>query len=299
VQNRLNKTLTKLGLTKQPRRAQSNTTRVTKVRSAPKVARTTRVSKAATQAAPAVAKRPSAAPKERNLHAQLKGLNSLNRNANGFFNGNDPKLDPFRAFVAASVEGAAIEDALNVAQEDVAAQQVVVDALLAGLEITPTEELSTRDALDDARADLLASEPDLDAETRADWEQELASLDEALGALDRLDTLEGTLEETQVAADESGEAVSPEALREAIAASYNTQGNRSVAPEEISDEVVEFVSDKLGIGEADGFIDVALERAAEEEETADAGEDPLDPETIVTDPEAETEIDPLLIADET
>ena len=36
----------------------------------------------------------------RNLSAELKGLNSLNRNINGLVNSSDPKMDGFRALLA-------------------------------------------------------------------------------------------------------------------------------------------------------------------------------------------------------
>lgn len=55
--------------------------------------------------------------KTQSLHAELKGLNSLNRNINGLLNSSDPKMDAFRDLVNADAEPSEqeLQDAIEVA----------------------------------------------------------------------------------------------------------------------------------------------------------------------------------------
>jgi len=258
LKTKFKNTLTKLGLTKQKVR----TAKV--VRKSPTKGVKSPQKMQKVSASPA--KNAVAAPREKNLHAQLKGLNSLNRNANGFFNGNDPKLDPLREFVASSAAYAGLESALLDAQANQAENQALLDEVAAELGLTSTDLAEQRAELENLQEGLLADEPELDDPTRSEWEAQLAAVE---GGLDAVDVVEGdasAVTSAETALDEAEDDVSDETLRDAIAASMNSTGSGTVAPEEISDEVVEFVSDKLGVGDADGFIDVAVEEAESEDE---------------------------------
>lgn len=277
LKKQMNNTLAKLGLTKK----KTKTTRV--VRAAkPKAAK-----KQVTQASAV------AVPKKKPLQAELKGLNSLNRNVNGFLNGNDKKLNPLRDFVMASAGVAALQTNLADANEQLALSQETLDGIVAELGLTGTDTETQREELTALESALLADEPALDAENRAAWEEELAAVQSGLDAVDQVDADREAVEfaETEVA-DAEG-ATSDEALREAIAESMSATGNRTVAAEDVSDEVFDFVSDKLGVGDAEGYIDVVVEREA----NASEDDDVLEPIEVL-DPETEVE-DPLLVPSDT
>ncbi|EPX80101.1 hypothetical protein [Litoreibacter arenae] len=281
LKTKFNNALTKLGLKKKKTRVSSG------VRTAPKktVKPTRQVQKAR---APQVA-RPVAAPREKNLHAQLKGLNSLNRNANGFFNGNDPKLETLRAYVASSAAFAGLESVVSLAQSDLADSQAVLDDVVAELELSSDDLTEQRSELESLQEVLLADEPELDDPARSDWEAELATVESGLDAVAEVDAASEAVASAEEALEEAEDDVSENALRDAIAASMNSTGNGTVAGDDLSDEVVDFVSDKLGIGDTVGFINVAVEKAEAEEELAEesdgsAGDDPAEDELIVTEP---------------
>jgi hypothetical protein len=225
-------------------------------------------------------KKPVAAPREKNLHAQLKGLNSLNRDANGFFNGNDPKLDPLREFVASSVTYSGLENALVVAQADLAENQALLDELATELGLTSNDPAEQRIELENLQEDLLADEPALDDPTRSEWETELAAVESGLDVVDEVNADADAVASAETALEDAENDVSEDALRDAIATSMTSTGSGTVAAEDLSDEVVGFVSDKLGFGDAEGFIDVAIEEAESEDE-------------LVEDSEVSVEVDPI------
>ena len=277
LKTKFKNTLTKLGLTKQKVR----TAKVLRKAPAKSVKAPQKVHKV--NASPT--KKPVVAPREKNLHAQLKGLNSLNRNANGFFNGNDPKLDPLREFVASSAAYAGMENALVDAQADLAENQSLLDEVAAELGLTSTDLAEQLTELENLQVDLLADEPELDDPTRSEWEAQLAAVE---GGLDAVDAVEGDADavtSAEMALEDAEGDVSEEALRDAIAASMNSTGSKTVSPEDLSDEVVEFVSDKLGVGDADGFIDVAVEEAESEDELIEVLEDSAEVDPVEGDAE--------------
>ncbi len=269
----LNNTLTKLGLKK--RTAKSTKQKVVRaskpVQSKPKKPVAQKVAKA----------KPEVAPREKNLQAQLKGLNSLNRNANGFFNGKDPKLATLRDFVAASVLASGLAGDLALAEEGLAAKEQALGALLSELGVTNTELDGQRTELEGRREELLANEPAIDDPSRTEWEAEVASVDAGLGAIS---DVEGGLEavaDARDAVDQSADETDETALREAIAAAMNATGSKTITPEEVSPEVVDFVSDKLGVGDAHGFIDEGILREEE------AGDDVAEDDTLIEEDDEE------------
>jgi hypothetical protein len=258
LKTKFKNTLTKLGLTKPKVR----TAKV--LRKAP--AKSVKAPQKMHKVNASLTKKPVAAPREKNLHAQLKGLNSLNRNAKGFFNGNDPKLDPLREFVASSAAYAGLESALFDAQADLAENQALLDEVAAELGLTSTDLAEQLTELENLQEDMLADEPELDDPTRSEWEGQLSAVEDGLDAAVAVEGGADAVTSAETALDEAEGDVSDEALRDAIAASMNSTGNDTVAPEDLSDEVVEFVSDKLGVGDADGFIDVAIDEAESADE---------------------------------
>jgi hypothetical protein len=87
--------------------------------------------------------------KERNLKAQLGGLNSLKRNINGLMNSSDPRMDGIREFIVASVALDAAEAESAAAIEAFLAAKGDYLDLLDELNLTPdTTPASLREQID-------------------------------------------------------------------------------------------------------------------------------------------------------
>ncbi|WP_281857918.1 hypothetical protein [Litoreibacter halocynthiae] len=268
LRTKFKSTLAKLGIAKQKTRT------VKVVRKAP--AKAAKSSQNVRKVTGSPAKKPIAAPREKNLHAQLKGLNSLNRNSNGFFNGKDPKLDPLRKFVASSAAYTGLESALQDAQAELTENQALLDEIATELGLSSDNLAEQRTEFEKLQDALLADEPELDDPDRSNWETQLAAVESGLDAVEKVEANADAVTSAEVDLEEAQGNVSDEALRDAIAASMNSTGSETVNPEELSDEVVEFVSDKLGVGEADGFIDVAVEEAESEDDIIEYLGEPAD-----------------------
>ena len=96
------------------------------------------------------------APKPKNIHAQLKGLNSLKRNINGMMNSADPRMAQLRAYITANGDVKATGAALAAAEQNVTDTQKALDdlnaqrtALLA--ESPPPADLDAQLAVLDAK----------------------------------------------------------------------------------------------------------------------------------------------------
>ena len=242
----------------------------------------------------------SLGPKPKNLHARLKGLNSLNRNINGLMNSSDPKMDLFREFVMA---GADYEISLT----DFAALVSDIetggtfDALLATLglgtgassqeiygKIAELTALSTAtepvqgDYLDDAAYlialaewDPTGTDPEPVAgdhpDTNAFNDAQSAWSTSTTDAADTLAVLDAGLVAAAADVTAAGDASSENALIEAMVAGLNATGAGPVTAEDMDPDMVDWVSAQMGVGDADGFIDAYLTKLGEDEAAITVG----------------------------
>lgn len=73
----------------------------------------------------------AATPEKKNIHAQLKGLNSLKRNINGMMNSADPRMAAIRAYITAAGTLQATTTAYQKAQDTTKSAQATLDSLTA------------------------------------------------------------------------------------------------------------------------------------------------------------------------
>lgn len=239
------------------------------------------------------------------LDSQLKSLHSLNRNINGLMNGNDPKMDPFRDFIEATI---ANEEAQELREAAIAEMNLSAEAFKAVAEklALPNESFEAAQAeltrMIAAHAEEKPAEPvapvaadfETEAEFRAAsdqyttdlaawtaWNERDAELAEAKALSDELALDMATYAEADARAIETEAASSDTAMREAMAASLNATGARQVSADDMTDEMAAWVADRLGVAESDGLIDdyrASLEAepetpALEEEDVGDASPD--------------------------
>ncbi|MGJ5620096.1 hypothetical protein [Sulfitobacter sp. MF3-043] len=214
---------------------------------------------------------PELAPRTKNLHAQLKGLNSLNRNINGLMNSSDPKMEGFRDFVEASAENAAAELAL---EEAIANYATLSDDLAQSLDLLGLDVPTTQDEFDALSAtiadiantaapqevDFTAADGtvDLDAYDKAvsDWTGDVTAATAALGQVDATSAGFSALQDAETEVETTAIASSEEAMIDAIVAGMNATGNSTYTAEDITPEMVDWVGEKLGVGEDQtGLID--------------------------------------------
>ena len=243
-----------------------------------------RPARAETAAAPVAAAPGTVRPvaRQRNLHAQLKGLNSLNRNINGLMNSSDPKMDGFRAFVTANAAVAQAQAYLEADQAlyDQLTDEFAITAAALGVSPVPFEaeaQLTERlQALRDAPV----------AETDPAYGQYLAditAIEEALADLAEIDQAGLTVIMTEEAVMLAEEAAGQDDLIQAMVDGLNATGAGPVTEADLTPEMIEWVEERLGVDDATGLIDdyiaqQAAEAAAVEEEAA--AEDA--PETVET-----------------
>ena len=237
------------------------------------------------------------------MQSDLKGLNSLNRNINGLMNSNDPKMDGFRAFVEASAAQAAAEEAL----EDVLAENAPVldsyGALLAGLGYEAPATAQDYQALADRLNEQAnAAEPSIDDFTDENgvvdqsayddavtqWSADTVAASAALEDFDEAFSAFNAVEAAQAAVEEGADAVSDDALMQAIVDGLNATGAGPVTADDITPAMFDRVSALMGIGEdQDGLIDDYLARQGNDaegdaEDLADVPlEDPSGPDAPV------------------
>lgn len=269
--------------------------KVVKSSGAPKTSASTLV---ATSKKPA--KRPELAPETvlagGALASQLKSLNSLNRNINGLMNSSDPKMEPFREFVRASAESEAAQETLEAARLKAGMTQAEYDRIATELTLSEDPQAALTD-LDDrllahAGREPLAPVPTAeipeDSEAFASlqlewelahmaWEKEGAALADARNTTQTLIDETADVAEAETAATTAAEAVSDEALRKAMIDSLNATGAGPVTEDDITPEMEIWVSDQLGVGEAEGLIDAYIaSQPVETTETEDPAEAALD-----------------------
>jgi len=242
----------------------------------------------------------SAKKKPENVNAQLKGLNSLKRNINGLMNSSDPKMDGFRAFVLAGADAQAAQEALDSTQsaydiltasygtmlDDLGlvlpSEPAEYDALLADLQIiagsaapAPLDYTDDAGTFDQASYDAAVAKWSTDVATAT---KAIADYDAVLGASSQLAT-------AQNAYDSAAGAISEDALIQAIVDGLNATGAGPVGPDDVTQQMLDWVSQEMGVGEADGLMDDYLDGLEAADSPLNA--DDLDSETdqVSVDPE--------------
>ena len=215
----------------------------------------------------------SLGPKPKNLHARLKGLNSLNRNINGLMNSSDPKMDLFREFVMA---GADYEISLTDFAALVSDIETggTLDALLATLGLgtgASSQEIYGKiaelTALSTATEPVAGDYPDTNAFNKAQSAWSTSKTD----AADTLAVLDAGLVAAAADVTAAGDASSENALIEAMVAGLNATGAGPVTAEDMDPDMVDWVSAQMGVGDADGFIDAYLTKLGEDEAAITVG----------------------------
>jgi hypothetical protein len=205
--------------------------------------------------------------REKNLHARLGGLNSLNRNYQAYLNARDPKFAAVQAYVLAAANSELTAAALAEAAAALELAREEFDALVSAIE--PHDDFSyatdlTAADLEARLAELQAIDPtELDSDAAAALEGEIEALAAALespefGALTETQQAVADLEATLA---EQEAATTDEALQEALQLGANP--NR-----EVDEEMVDWAKDVLGVGDTYGKIDQV--REALQSEAAEA-----------------------------
>ena len=215
--------------------------------------------------------------KEKNIHAVLAGLNSLNRNINGLMNSSDPRMEGLREYMEAYAGIADAEAALETAGTDLTNAQAALDALVSSYGLTSydgsydysaatLDDLSTR--LDELNT-LLESDPD-----NADLQAEQQALSDALAGIAASQELAdvATAQETYNGANatlsELMDATTDEALKAALMVAANEKRIEEYGDGYITPEMLDWAKQALGITE---------DAAPETTDTAEA--DPVEPTT--------------------
>jgi hypothetical protein len=196
------------------------------------------------------------------MKADLGRLNSLKRNINGLMNSSDPKMDGIRAYIVANGTLVDAQAALEVADGDLAAAQGAYDALIVLLGVDGFADTSPAglQAELDAVEDLLAATPEGVDPDPALVEQQtlLVGAIAAINGSQELADLISAIEAQVAAAGEvmlAEDAISEEALLEALLLAANP--NRR-SEDYLTDEIMAWASNELGVGDANGLIDEYL-----------------------------------------
>jgi hypothetical protein len=188
------------------------------------------------------------AGKERNIHAQLAGLNSLKRNINGLMNSADPRMAGIREFVIASAEAEAALADLKAAEEALDDATSAYVALVDGLGLTVYDPVALQERLDAVEADLL-----LDPDNQALLDEQLALTTALQSAeLAALYDATATFNAAQQAAATAGAAADEDSLRAALLMAANE--NR-VSDSYLTDDIMTWAYGILGVGDQNGLID--------------------------------------------
>ncbi|WP_378951613.1 hypothetical protein [Mesorhizobium sp. ANAO-SY3R2] len=194
--------------------------------------------------------------KEKNLHARLAGLNSLNRNYHAYLNSQSPRMALVREYVLNSAKAELATEAAAAATEKAAQSQAALDAALAGIVTYDGSALmdGTQTALADRKAALEALVPADEAEAAA-IQKELDGLNAAIAATNDLVAVEQELADAQAAAEVAGEGTSEDDLKEALLAAANPNRVAEYGDDYLNDEVMDWAKSVLGVGDAQGKID--------------------------------------------
>ena len=192
----------------------------------------------------------AAVAKEKNIHAQLGALNSLNRNINAYPNAKSPRFAAVQSFVVASAQYEIALDKVEAANTAAAAEQEKLDALNA--------ELGTLSAMtEEAVAGLTAEE-------QAERTSRMSALEAEIGEqAAAVETASQAATEAQAAAETAAVGTDEASLQAALEAMSNKTVNEAV---------VSWSKEVLGVGTAVGKIDemksVLEAQAVDPQETA-------------------------------
>jgi hypothetical protein len=203
--------------------------------------------------------------KEKNFHAKLAGLNSLNRNFHAYLNSQSPKFASVQDFVRKSAEFDLANEKLNAANADLAAAQTDFDSLVANSNITPFDgDTSAYD--DPTLAGLKARLDHLNSITVAPQDQaaldaEISGLESILGSSDAaaLADAEDAAAEAQTAPDEASIGTDDAALKAALLDAANKNRVAEFGDDYVDDEVMTWAKGVLGVGAEIGKIDEVRE----------------------------------------
>ena len=203
--------------------------------------------------------------KEKNLHAKLAGLNSLNRNYHAYLNSQSPRFASVAAFVRNSAEFDIANEKLAAAEAELAAAQTDFNARLASTGVTPYDgavgvyDDPTLAELQD-RLDHLNSVP-VAPEDEIAWAAERDALESILDSseADALADAETSFAEAEAVADEAAIGTDDEALRAALLDAANQNRVQQYGDDYLDDEVMDWARDILGVGDDFGKIDEVRE----------------------------------------
>lgn len=212
--------------------------------------------------------------KEKNLNAQLAGLNSLKRNINGLMNSSDPGMVELRSYVAngaaldiATVERAAAQGALTGL---LGALDSYVDTSVAGVglvaydgsDVYADPTISGLQARQAELADVLATNPD-NVEAQAEYDALTGVLNDINGSgeLQAVVTQQGVISglEGDIATYQS--LTTEEALRAALLVAANDNRVAEAGGDAyLTPEIMAWAEQMLGVGDANGLIDAYVAR---------------------------------------
>ncbi|AXI41933.1 hypothetical protein C1J02_08305 [Sulfitobacter sp. SK011] len=193
-------------------------------------------------------------------------------------------MEGFRDFIEASAESAAAEVAL---EEAIANYATLSDNLAQSLDLLGLDVPTTQDEFDALSATIadIANTPapqeadftaadgtvDLDAYDKAvsEWTGDVTAATAALGQVDATSAGFSALQDAETEVETTAIASSEEAMIDAIVAGMNATGNTTYTAEDITPEMVDWVGEKLGVGEDQtGLIDDYIAKQDEPEVTA-------------------------------
>jgi hypothetical protein len=200
--------------------------------------------------------------KERNIHALLGGLNSLQRNVNGLMNSSDPRMDQFRSFVEANANFelavAALEEATQALEAAGAGYQTYVGDLLVANLLDPSAYADLSVETLQARYDEIALLEPLEGDPLYD---EMLALDAVLGAVgasQQLADLQSAQSIFDAAAIEAAAAEAGTGEADLVAALLDGANPNRVYTEEEMARMVAWANEVLGVGDFNGTIDDLL-----------------------------------------
>ena len=203
--------------------------------------------------------------KEKNLHAKLAGLNSLNRNYHAYLNSQSPRFASIATFVRDSAEFDIATERLAAAEAELAAAQTDFDARVASSGVVPYDgAIGVYDdptlAELEARLDHLNSVP-VAPEDEMAWAAERDALESVLASseADALADAETSFADAETIADEAAVGTDDEALRAALLGAANKNRVQQYGDDYLDDNVMDWARDVLGVGDDFGKIDEVRE----------------------------------------
>lgn len=218
--------------------------------------------------------------KEKNFHAKLAGLNSLNRNYMAYINSSDPRLEAIRSYMMASIDTEKAQESLAQALASLGPAQ---DAFISAV-TTAYGGVTTYDGFAPVDPDIESLESRLNELQNLDLtlltteqagyvQNEIDAINAALSSEEAgtLSALQDQADNAQERIDLLADQVTDEALAEALLAAANeNRVNEYGAENYVDDEMLNWAKDLLGVDDAVGKIDQMREALEAEQETAGA-----------------------------